>query len=108
MSYYFLAHYTVKNGETWQRYVPIALQTILQYGGKILVVAGPGLQEPAIVEGIPQHRVTVILEFESESAYERWYKSPEYQAVIKMRTSSTEGWVLGIPAFEPRAQERTV
>jgi uncharacterized protein (DUF1330 family) len=103
MSYYFMAHYTVKDMETWQRYVPVGVPTVSQYGGKILVAAAPGLQQPAAIEGTPQHAVTVILEFASQSAFERWYTSPEYQAVVGMRTSSTEGWGLGLPAFEPPA-----
>ena len=103
MPYYILAHYTIKDVQTFQSYPPAAVPTILQYGGKILVAAGPGMQEPAPGEGTPPHTTTVILEFESRPAFERWYTSPEYQAVIGLRTSSTEGWSQGLPGFEPPA-----
>jgi uncharacterized protein (DUF1330 family) len=97
--YYALFHYTVKDMETFQTYPPAAIPTLFQYGGKILAATGPGLQDPAVIEGPCQHDRTVVLEFESQPAFERWYKSPEYQAVVGLRTSSSGGWVLGLPAF---------
>jgi uncharacterized protein (DUF1330 family) len=100
MAYYLLAHYTVKDPQTWQSYAQQAIPTIYQFGGKILVAAGPGLQEPHSIEATSQHAVTVILEFDSQQAYERWYKSPDYQKFINMRLDSTEGWALGLPAFQ--------
>jgi uncharacterized protein (DUF1330 family) len=103
MPYYVLFHNTVKDVETFQKYPPAATATVMQYGGKLLAVAGPGMQEPTVLEGTPQHAVTALIEFESQAACERWYNSPEYRAVRGLRTSSTEGWVLCLPAFQPPA-----
>ena len=103
MPYYGLFHYTVTDLATWQKYLPAAVPTIVQYGGKVLTVTGSGLQKPTVIEGAPEHAVTVILEFESQPAFERWYKSPEYQAVIGLRTNSSEGWALGLPTFKSAA-----
>ena len=99
MAYYFLAHYTVKDAQTWQSYAQQGIPTIYQYGGKILAATGPGLQEPHGIEATAQHAVTVILEFDSQADYERWYKSPDYQRIINMRLDSTEGWAQGLPGF---------
>jgi uncharacterized protein (DUF1330 family) len=103
MPYYALFHYTVQDPETWQKYPARAIPTIAQYGGRVLAVAAPGIQEPTVVEGSPQHAVTVVLEFASPEASERWYRSPEYQAVIGLRRDSSEGWAIGVPSFQPPA-----
>jgi uncharacterized protein (DUF1330 family) len=100
MAYYFLAHYTVKDPQTWQSYAQQAMPTIDQYGGKILAAAGPRLQEPHRIEATAQHAVSVILEFDAQADFERWYTSPDYQKVINMRLDSTEGWAQGLPAFQ--------
>src|SRR5438046_2365103 len=99
MAYYVLFHNTVKDADTFSKYPPLAIPTLAQHGGKLLMVAGPGMAEPTNYEGVPQHGVTAILEFESREAAERWYESPEYRAVKGLRTSSTEGWVMGAAGF---------
>jgi uncharacterized protein (DUF1330 family) len=43
-----------------------------------------------VIEG-DAHPVTVILKFESKDAMKAWYNSPEYQAVIGLRTDNSEG-----------------
>jgi uncharacterized protein (DUF1330 family) len=103
MAYYGLLHYTVKDVETWQQYGPAVAPTLAHYGVKILAVTGPGIQEPKVYEGAPQHTVTVIAEFASETAFERWYQSPEYRRIIHLRTDSTDGWLIGMPAYPPSA-----
>lgn len=74
-----------------------------RYGGKLLsLTARAGLPARAVIEGTPQHIATAIVEFDSQEALERWYHSPEYQAVIGLRTDSTDGWVIGAPALPPQ------
>ena len=48
--------------------------------------------ESETLEGTPAGSRTVILEFETKDDFQTWYKSPEYQAIIDMRLSSTEGF----------------
>ena len=104
MAYYGLLQYTVTDVETWQRYAAATPAILAQYGVKVLAVTGPGMQAPKVYEGAPQHAVTVIAEFESEAAFDRWYESPEYRRIIHLRTDSTDGWLIGMPAFPQPAR----
>jgi uncharacterized protein (DUF1330 family) len=101
MAYYLLFHHTIKDAETFQKYAPPAIATVSQYGGKILAATGLGMGDAKVVERTPQHAVTVLLEFESEAAADRWYHSSEYQALVNMRLGATDGWTQGLPAFQP-------
>jgi uncharacterized protein (DUF1330 family) len=102
MTYYMVSHFSVKDPATFQQYPPVATPILSQYGGKLLSLTGlAGLPARAAIEGIPQHVGTAIVEFDSQEALERWYHSPEYQAVIGLRTDSTEGWIIGAPALPP-------
>lgn len=100
MAYYMVAHYTVTDPATFATYPPAAIATILQHGGKVLMAAGPGMAEAHSHEGTPQHPVTVVLEFPSGEAFQRWYASPKYQAVKGLRTRSSQGWLLSAEGFQ--------
>ena len=49
-----------------------------------------GFKMSEAVEGEPGG-VTVVLKFPSKDALRSWYDSPEYQAIIHLRTDNTEG-----------------
>ena len=104
MPAYAIVQFSVKDPDTFGKYVPPAMASVAQHGGKYLVVTGPGLQQLTAMEGEAQHQVNVVLEWESEEALQRWYDSPEYQEIIGLRTSSTEGSFLMAPGFEAPPQ----
>jgi uncharacterized protein (DUF1330 family) len=54
--------------------------------------------ESEAVEGTP-HSVTIVLRFPSKDAAQVWYRSPEYQSVINLRTDNTEGFVVFVDHF---------
>lgn len=78
----------------YEKYGQGVRQTLMQYGAKVLVVD----HAPNDIEGESRHTL-VILEFESEETFMLWYNSPEYQAVVKLRTDASEGWARGAPQF---------
>ena len=86
MAGYLIANYNVTNEEGYLSYVAAVGPTILAHKGEILV-AGPGSEA---IEGTPG-AVTVVLKFPSTDALRGWYDSPEYQAIIHLRTDNTEG-----------------
>ncbi len=55
--------------------------TIEQYGGRFLTRGGPA----ELLEGGPEPKRIVIIEFADTSAAKRWYSSPEYQKILPMR-----------------------
>ena len=86
MAAYLIANYNITNLKGFLAYVEQAGPIVAAYGGKHLV-AGPGSE---IIEGSP-NKVTVVIEFPSMRKLKGWYNSPEYQAIIPMRTDNTEG-----------------
>ena len=94
MSYYLVLNYDVHDAETFEKYVPAAMPSIISHGVKVLAAD----REPNDVEGQSKQSL-VLLEFESKEAAERWYHSPEYQEAAKLRKDSTEGWARWVPPF---------
>ena len=76
----------IKDGESFGAYQKVAEPNIAQYGGKMNwvstgVESGDGDWSPMGV---------LLFEFESSEQARKWYNSPEYQAVIGQRISSTD------------------
>lgn len=53
-----------------------------------------------IVEGEVGPR-TVIIEFPSRESFRAWYDSPAYQAILPLRTESTDGSLIVADGFSP-------
>ena len=67
-------------------YLPVAGETIDEYGGEILVSA----PDPDVVEGEWDHDATLIVEFPSVKAAREWYEDETYQEVKQVRHEATE------------------
>lgn len=89
MAAYVVASFHINNQVGYEAYRAAVWPTLQAHGCKILV-ADYGSQ---VVEGTP-NPVTVILEFASKAAASAWYGSPEYQAIINLRTDNSEGTVV--------------
>ena len=92
---YVIASYTVTDEEKFAPYPPAAGPSLAQYGGKVLVASA----DSKVLEGNPAPR-TVVIEFESVEAAQRWYDSPEYNQAKPLRTAASEGTVIIAPQFE--------
>ena len=71
MSGYVISNYTVNDQEKYEKYLI--------------------RDDDAKAKGCP-HKRLVLIEFESEEAAWRWYKSPEYSAIKHYREEASEGW----------------
>jgi uncharacterized protein (DUF1330 family) len=80
----------------FQTHVPRALATIARFGGR--VIAGGGKID--LLEGGPMPERIFIIEFLNADAARRWYRSDEYQAVLKIRLSASHGRVFLIEGTE--------
>lgn len=90
--FYFVTNYSITNPDGYAEYPKLVGAT--QEGLARRLIAGAG----EVVEGEPRER-TVVLEFESREAYERWYHSPEYQEILPLRTDNSEGWAIVIEEY---------
>ena len=83
---YVIATVEIRDRSGMEAYVQKALPTILQAGGRPLVVD----DHPEELEGRWHGTRTVVLEFDSPDAARAWYRSPQYQAVMSLRHQSAE------------------
>ena len=83
---YLVANFRVTNQQTYAEYQQKVLPTLMKHGARIVVAD----YEAKRAEGEPGSAM-VVLEFDSVQAARDWYDSSEYQDVIGLRTSSSEG-----------------
>jgi uncharacterized protein (DUF1330 family) len=81
MPAYVIAETNVHDQEQYARYKAAAPDTIAVYGGRYVARGG----ELNVLEGDWSPTRLVILEFDDLEAARRWYRSPEYQAVKRLR-----------------------
>jgi uncharacterized protein (DUF1330 family) len=87
MPAYFVAEVDVTNPAGYEPYRPLAAASIAQYGGRFLARGG----NAELIEGGPEPRRIVIIEFADAAAARRWYNSPEYQAALPIRQANSHG-----------------
>ena len=86
MSTYLINHLRIPGGVPNAEgldYLDRVENTVKQYGGKWLAQG-----EPHIVEGAWPGSV-VLIEFPSLADAQNWYKSPEYQKILHLRTDNS-------------------
>lgn len=86
MSGYFVGNYTVTNQKGYDLYLAQVMPTIEAFDG-IVLVGGPVGEA---VEGKPGP-INVILKFPTLARLREWYFSPEYQAIVHLRTDNVDG-----------------
>jgi uncharacterized protein (DUF1330 family) len=72
MSAYFVVELEITNPAAMEPYRAAVGATIEQYGGRFLARAGA----TELIEGGPEPKRIVILEFADKTAFKRWYDSP--------------------------------
>jgi uncharacterized protein (DUF1330 family) len=87
MTVYAIAQASVDDQDTLDEYVAAAMPILQAHEVKILSFD----ESPTMIEGSVEHPRTVILEFESEQAFHRWYESPEYQVARRLRENASRG-----------------
>jgi uncharacterized protein (DUF1330 family) len=92
MSAYLFANVKVVDAVEYERYRQQVPATITAHGGRYLVRGGA--TEMLEGQGVPDR--VVILEFPDMATLKRWYHSPEYQALLAIRTRSTVSTVTAI------------
>jgi uncharacterized protein (DUF1330 family) len=78
---------TVTNRPGLEPYVAAVTDTITKHGGRYLARAGA----TKLIEGGPEPKAIVILEFPDAASVDCWYKSPEYQKILPHRLQNSTG-----------------
>jgi uncharacterized protein (DUF1330 family) len=87
MPAYFVAELETTNPTGMEPYRAAVPATIAQYGGRYLTRGGA----TQLIEGGPEPKRIVILEFADAAAAKRWYDSPEYQKILPIRLANSTG-----------------
>ena len=81
MSVYFVVELEITIHAAMEPYRAAVGATIEQYGGRFLTRGGA----TELIEGVPEPKRIVILEFADTAVFKRWYNSPEYQKILPGR-----------------------
>ena len=87
MPAYFVAELETTNPAGMEAYRAAVPATLAQYGGRFVVRGGTS----ELIEGGPEPKRIVILEFADAAAIKRWYNSPEYQKILPGRLENSTG-----------------
>ena len=90
MPAYFVVELETTNQAGTEPYRAAVPATIAQYGGRYLARGGA----TELIEGGPEPKRIVILEFTDPAALKRWYNSPEYQKILPLRLANSRGRAL--------------
>jgi uncharacterized protein (DUF1330 family) len=87
MPVYAIAQGRIEDQEQFAAYLEQATPTLIEHGARVLALD----DSPAVIEGEVDFPRTVVIEFESEAAFRRWYDSPEYTAARALRMGAARG-----------------
>jgi uncharacterized protein (DUF1330 family) len=87
MAAYIIADVRVTDPVVYEEYRRQVKATLDQYGGRFLVRGGA--VHP--LEGGWEPQRMVVIEFDSLERASAWYNSPEYQPLLRLRQSVSEG-----------------
>jgi uncharacterized protein (DUF1330 family) len=87
MPAYFVAEIEITDQVGFEPYRAAVPATIAQYGGRYLT-RGSNVE---LIEGGPEPKRVVILEFPDVAAVRRWYNSSEYQKILPVRLANSTG-----------------
>lgn len=87
MTAYVIANVDVHDLEAYEAYRSRTRETIEAHGGRFIVRGG----KIDVLEGDPRVHRLVIIEFADKDTARRWYESPQYQAILPLRTSTSDG-----------------
>jgi uncharacterized protein (DUF1330 family) len=85
MPVYIVAEVTIADRTEYARYEAGFLPIWQKYRGELLAVE----EQPTVIEGEWKHSRTVLLRFPDRAEAERWYRSPEYQALAQHRWNAS-------------------
>ncbi len=87
MSAYLVVRVKITDPESYDKYRARTPAVIAQYGGKFLARGG----RSELLEGDnPEFSRSVIIEFPDYEQAQTFYRSPEYQEILKIRLAASE------------------
>jgi uncharacterized protein (DUF1330 family) len=95
MPAYIIARVEVTDWEKYREYTKATPDAIARYDGKFIVRGG----KIVTLEGQPETRRLVIIEFPSLERAQEFYNSPQYSKVKELRAGAAIGQFLAVDGF---------
>lgn len=86
MSCYFVALIDIHDADAYARYLEGFDAVFAKFGGEVVAVE----DEPRVLEGTWPAGRTVLIRFANEDELRRWYGSPGYQALARIRQAAAD------------------
>ncbi len=72
----------------YAEYLKLAGPTLAAHGGRLRVFA----DDTHVLEGRPDHKRCIVIEFDDRAHAEAWYAAADYQGAIPLRQAASRGW----------------
>ena len=92
MPAYIIASVQVTDPTQYQEYTKLTPAAIARFGGEFIVRGG----KVVTLEGEPETRRLVVIQFPSMEKAQAFYDSPEYRAARKLRENAAIGQFLAV------------
>jgi len=81
-----MAGISIKDKDEYKRYLEKADEVFDKYRGSYLAVD----DHPQVLEGKWESERAVLIRFETREYFEEWYRSDDYQEILKYRLSAAD------------------
>jgi len=99
MPAYLIARVDVRDAARYRDYAAHTPRCVAAFGGRFIVRNG----ERVVLEGPPDPRRIVVIEFPSMDLLRRFYASPEYTRVKALRAGAGDAEMIAIEGFSGAA-----
>lgn len=99
MPAYLIIHVTLTDPERYREYTRHSPRVVAQYGGRFIV---RGAAE-ATLEGPPDTGRIVVIEFPDVASVHRFYDSPEYTAIRRIRDGAGHAQFIVVDGYPESA-----
>ncbi len=96
MTVYIIAQISIHDRAEYNTYEQGFPAVFAKFGGELLAVS----ENPTVVEGKWPWTRTVLMRFPSAEEAQRWYGSPEYQAIAQHRFRASSANAVMVEAFQ--------
>jgi len=86
MSVYFMTNILIINDQEYQFYLDRSEEIFARYKGSYLAVDN----NPEVLEGEWKYSRAVLIRFDKKEDFDAWYRSDEYQEILKYRLAASE------------------
>ena len=96
MTCYLIAQINVHDREEYRKYLEGFDEVFKDYDGAILAAD----KEPVVLEGQWPYQRTVLMSFRDTQEAQRWYESPQYQALARQRQGASDSNIVLVRGME--------